>query len=106
MRPAATTTMTAILLITTNNGPARLLRNDGGIALLADDSTGSKSNRNGFGAQVKITAGESSRETRSAAAPATSPPATLRLVLGWAGPVKRTKWKSIGQAASLTDCKT
>ncbi len=45
------------LLITTNNGPARLLRNDGGNVnrVLRVVTIGSVSNRNGIGAQVRLT---------------------------------------------------
>ncbi len=44
------------LLITTNNGPARLLRNDGGNAnhMLRVKTVGTKSNRDGIGARIKI----------------------------------------------------
>jgi len=47
------------LLITTNNGPARLLRNDGGNQnhVLRVVMTGTKSNRNGIGARVRVTLG-------------------------------------------------
>ena len=45
------------LVITTNNGPARLLRNDGGNEnrLLRVITIGSASNRNGIGAKVRLT---------------------------------------------------
>ena len=45
------------LLMTTNNGPARLLRNDGGNdnRLLRVVAIGSASNRNGIGAKVRLT---------------------------------------------------
>ena len=45
------------LVITTNNGPARLLRNDGGNdnRLLRVVTIGSASNRNGIGAKVRLT---------------------------------------------------
>ena len=45
------------LLITTNNGPARLLRNDGGNRnhLLRIRTVGTVSNRDGIGAKVKVT---------------------------------------------------
>ena len=45
------------LLVTTNNGPARLLRNDGGNEnrLLRVITIGSASNRNGIGAKVRLT---------------------------------------------------
>jgi enediyne biosynthesis protein E4 len=45
------------LLITTNNGPARLLRNDGGNdnRLLRVNTIGSASNRNAIGAKVRLT---------------------------------------------------
>jgi enediyne biosynthesis protein E4 len=44
-------------LITTNNGPARLLRNDGGNdnRLLRVVTIGGASNRNGIGAKVRLT---------------------------------------------------
>jgi hypothetical protein len=44
------------LLITTNNGPARLLRNDGGNAnhMLRVTTVGSTSNRDGIGARITI----------------------------------------------------
>lgn len=47
------------LLITTNNGPARLLRNDGGNAnrLLRVVAIGSAVNRNGIGARVRLRLG-------------------------------------------------
>jgi hypothetical protein len=47
------------LLITTSNGPARLLRNDGGNAnrLLRVVTIGSAVNRNGIGARVRLTLG-------------------------------------------------
>ena len=47
------------LLITTNNGPARLLRNDGGNAnrLLRVVAIGSTANRSGIGAKVRLTVG-------------------------------------------------
>src|SRR4051794_14464440 len=45
------------LVITTNNGPARLLRNDGGSAnhVLRVRVVGTRSNRDGIGARVKVT---------------------------------------------------
>jgi enediyne biosynthesis protein E4 len=52
------------LLITTNNGPARLLRNDGGNRNNAVRITtiGTTSNRNGIGSRIKITADNGSSE--------------------------------------------
>jgi hypothetical protein len=45
------------LLITTNNGPARLLRNDGGNRnhMLRVKAIGTESNRDGIGAKVRVT---------------------------------------------------
>ncbi|PYR92109.1 MAG: CRTAC1 family protein [Acidobacteria bacterium] len=45
------------LLITTNNGPARLLRNDGGNRnhMLRVKTIGTESNRDGIGAKVRVT---------------------------------------------------
>jgi hypothetical protein len=44
------------LLITTNNGPARLLRNDGGVnRMLRVTTIGAQSNRDGIGARVRVT---------------------------------------------------
>jgi hypothetical protein len=46
------------LLVTTNGGPALLFRNDGGVnRSLRVRLTGTKSNRSGIGAVVKVTAG-------------------------------------------------
>jgi hypothetical protein len=43
------------LLVTTNNGPARLLRNDGGSArMLRVTTVGTASNRDGIGARVRV----------------------------------------------------
>jgi enediyne biosynthesis protein E4 len=47
------------IVVTTNGGPAVLLRNDGGAnRSLRLQLTGTKSNRNGFGAVVKVTVGQ------------------------------------------------
>jgi hypothetical protein len=44
------------LLVTTNNGPARLLRNDGGPGRMVRVTTvGTQSNRDGIGARVRVT---------------------------------------------------
>ena len=45
------------LLLTTNNGPAKLLRNDGGNRnrVLRVSTVGARSNRDGIGARVRIT---------------------------------------------------
>jgi hypothetical protein len=52
------------LLITTNNGPARLLRNDGGNRnnALRVTTIGTSSNRNGIGSRIKITVDNGSTE--------------------------------------------
>jgi hypothetical protein len=52
------------LLITTNNGPARLLRNDGGNRnhALRVATIGTSSNRNGIGSRIKITLDNGSTE--------------------------------------------
>ena len=51
------------LLLTANNGPARLLRNDGGNQnnLLRLRTVGTSSNRDGIGARVTVTTGEGSK---------------------------------------------
>ena len=51
------------VLVTTNGGPARLLRNDGGSAnhVLRVRTVGTVSNRDGIGARVEVTAGGDTR---------------------------------------------
>ena len=69
------------VLISSNNGPARLLRNDGGNAnsYLRVKLVGAQSNRNGFGAKVRLesTAGKQSAMARSGSSYASQSESTL-----------------------------
>ncbi len=77
------------ILVTTNNGAARLLRNDGGNRAnwLTIHLRGSKSNRNGIGAQVKVTAGGITQrdQVRSGSSYLSASDLRLRFGLGSAG---------------------
>ncbi len=74
------------VLVTTNNGPARLYRNDGGNAnsYLRLLLIGSESNRSAFGAKVTLTSesGKQTRTARSGSSYASQSEATLTFGVG------------------------
>jgi len=88
------------ILVTTNNGPARLLRNDGGnrASWLTIYLRGSKSNRNGFGAHIKLTAGGITQrdQVRSGSSYLSASDQRLHFGLGSAGQAEEieVRWPS------------
>ena len=96
------------MLVTTNNGPARLLRNDGGPkgAWLDIRLRGTRSNRNGIGAKVTVTSGGTVQQdhVRSGSSYLSSSDRRLHFGLGKAGKVDQieVQWPS-GAVTRLRD---
>ena len=88
------------LLVNNNGAEPQFLRNDGGNAnhWLEILLIGTKSNRDGVGARVKVTAGIWSCTTSERAERATNRPRTRACILDWARRPGWTRWKLYGRA--------
>jgi len=96
---------TDVDIVTENRGDyPSLLRNDGGNAKhwLGSLLVGAKSNRDGIGASLKLTAGASPASNRSKAVCVTSPRTIRAFTLAWGSAPKSTRWKLLGSAAKST----
>ena len=87
------------IVIATNGGPAVLLRSDGGTnRSLRLRLAGTRSNRDGLGAVVRVKAGNETQSAMARAGRAISPRANAFSHSAWGKPNRRIAWKSAGQA--------
>jgi hypothetical protein len=92
------------LLLTGNNGPARLLRNDGGNrnSWLAIRLIGHKSNRDGIGAEVRVKVGDRMLRDQVRSGSSYLSASDLRLHFGL-GEAKQAEWVEVRWPSGVVD---